>query len=134
MRLVIDTNVLVSALLFPFSASADVLNVVLSGEASLLFDVRILNEYRAVLSRKKFLFNSEDIEYLIDYVIAKGELVSVTPINIALPDPTDLPFLEVAVSGMASALVTGNKRHYPRKYGSVVVLTPSEFLSSLPKL
>ena len=64
----------------------------------------------------------------------EGFLVSVRPFKFHLPDPDDEPFIEVALSGGAKALVTGNKRHFPRKeYDGVKILSPAEFLEVLKK-
>jgi predicted nucleic acid-binding protein len=50
-------------------------------------------------------------------------------LEIHLPDPEDEPFLEVAIAGRVEAIVTGNKRHFPRKqYEGVKILSPVEFL------
>jgi predicted nucleic acid-binding protein len=49
-----------------------------------------------------------------------------------LPDPDDEPFLEVALAGGAKAMVTGNKRHFPREeYEGIRMLFPAEFLEAL---
>jgi uncharacterized protein len=59
-------------------------------------------------------------------------LVSVKPLEIHLPDPDDEPFLEVASAGRVEAIVTGNKRHFPKKdYKGVTILSPTEFLEVL---
>lgn len=128
-RIVLDTNVLVSAVLTPFGTAARVLDLVIGGEAVLLLDDRLLAEYREVLLRPKFGFDSALVEHLVDYFETAGEHVMAGPVTAKLPDPDDAPFFEVAVAGGADALVTGNKRHYPR--GKVRVLSPSEFLQTL---
>ena len=56
MRIVLDTNVIVSSLMDAFSSSAEVVRVVISGKVQLCHDVRILSEYREVLLRPKFCF------------------------------------------------------------------------------
>lgn len=127
-RIVLDTNVLVSALLTPFGASSRILDLVLVGDVVLLFDDRILVEYEEVLKRKRFGFNPSHTEHLLEYIKAAGEHVPAHPSRVMLRDPNDAPFFEVAVSGRADALVTGNKRHYPRR--TVPILNPGEFLES----
>jgi predicted nucleic acid-binding protein len=53
-------------------------------------------------------------------------------LEIDLPDPDDEPFLEVAIAGRVEAIVTGNKRHFPKKdYKGVRILSPAEFLEGL---
>jgi len=125
---VLDTNILVSALLSPFGQPARVLDLVLAGEAHLVFDDRLMAEYREVLARPKFGFRSEDVQALIDYLLAEGEPVVALPLFVTLPDSDDLPFLEVAAHANA-VLITGNKAHYPAA-PAVMVLTPREFLES----
>lgn len=124
---VLDTNILVSALLSPFGQPARVLDLVLTGEVRLAFDDRLMAEYREVLARPKFGFRQEDVQALIDYLLAEGEPVVALPLFVTLPDSDDLPFLEVAAQANA-VLVTGNKAHYQGAPTIAVVLTPREFL------
>ncbi len=126
-RIVLDTNVLVSAILTPFGTPASVLSAVLNGNTPLLYDDRIISEYRQVLMRKKFNFDADLVSHVLDYIEAVGEHISAPPLNIKLKDPFDLPFVEVAVAGHADVLVTGNKKHFPKLSG-VQILTPTEFL------
>ena len=128
-RVVLGTNVLVSALLSPFGKPARVLDLVLAGEVRLIFDDRLLAEYREVLARPKFGFHKEDVQALMDFLVAEGEPVVALPLFVTLPDSDDLPFLEVAVQANAP-LVTGNKVHFPDAPlpPQAVVMTPREFL------
>jgi len=131
MKIVLDTNVLVSALLSAFGPSARVLDLLLAGEVRLVYDDRILAEYRQVLARPKFRFDPQAVKDLLAYLTAEGEFVVARPFDFAqgdVPDPADLPFLEVAAHAGAM-LVTGNRRHFPEAdCGSVQVLSPAEFL------
>ena len=132
MMIVLDTNVIVSGILKPYNKAAAILRLVADGVTQLAYDLRILLEYRDVLSRPKFNFAKENIEAFLDQVEQEGLLVSVKPLGVHLPDPDDEPFLEVALSGGAKAIVTGNKRHFPQgSRGSVTVLAPAEFLDVL---
>ncbi|PWH12848.1 MAG: putative toxin-antitoxin system toxin component, PIN family [Anaerolineae bacterium] len=112
MRIVLDTNVLVSGLLNPFGAPGRVLDLILTGSLCILYDDRILFEYREVLARPRFGFEKQLIQSLMEYLIVMGEGVSASPIVIDAPDPDDLPFAEVAIRGNADALVTGNPQHF----------------------
>jgi len=128
-RIVLDTNVLVSALLHPGRTSAEVLDLILEGRVTIVLEERIFAEYSGVLGRPKFKISPERRARVLNYLRRHGEHVLVAPIVEALPDPDDLPFLEAAVSGSADALVTGNKRHYlPARRRGIAVLSPSEFL------
>lgn len=127
--LVLDTNILVSALLNPFGPPGRVLDLVLAGEAHLALDDRLLAEYREVLARPRFGFDPTDVVALLAFVQERGLLVSAVPLALALPDPDDAMFLEVAAAADAT-LVSSNLRHYPEdQRGGVRVLSPAEFLA-----
>ena len=131
MIVVLDTNVIVSGILRPYSKAASILRLVASGAITLAYDLRIFSEYRDVLSRPKFPFAKEDVDAFHDQVEKEGVLVSVIPLKFRLPDPEDEPFLEVALAGKATAIVTGNKRHFPKKeYEGIRILSPAEFLDT----
>ncbi len=96
---VIDTNVLVSALLSSHddAATVQVVGKLFSGEVIPLLSKEILREYAEVLRRKKFGFSEETVSSLI-YVIKKyGEMLAPTPTGEILPDMKDLPFYEVVL-------------------------------------
>ncbi len=131
MRIVLDTNVLVSGLLTPFGPPGQIVRIVADGSLSLCFDARILAEYREVLLRLKFPFTSGAVEALLDQIFANGMVVSSMPLRLSLPDKDDEPFLEIALASKAP-LITGNVRHYPKqKRQDAVVETPSEFVDRL---
>jgi putative PIN family toxin of toxin-antitoxin system len=130
MKIVLDTNVLVSGLLTPFGASGEIIRMVSAGKLILQYDPRILLEYLEVLHRPKFQFDKDQIDPLIDYIRKNGQTVSTNPTKKPLPDPDDAPFLEVAIAGKAECLVTGNKVHYPRKFREgIKILSPAEFIN-----
>ena len=132
MIIVLDTNVLVSGILKPYSKAATLLRLVADGTIQLAYDLRLLSEYRDVLNRPKFNFAKENVEEFLEQAEREGLLVSVRPLKFHLPDPDDEPFLEVALSGGAKAIVTGNKRHFPKKeYEGVKILSPAEFLEAV---
>lgn len=132
MRVVLDTNVLVSALLKPMGRPADVVMAAVQGRLIPLFDGRILDEYREVLLRPKFGFDVGAVASFVADLEAVGEHVDVgdPPPTAPTPDPDDRPFLEVAIAGRADALVTGNRRHFPDGLG-VRVLLPAELVAEL---
>ena len=129
MKIVLDTNVLVSGLLQPFGPSGQIVLLVASGELVLCHDPRILAEYKDVLLRKKFHFDPERVEALLEQIRAIGIPVAPRPLATRLPDPDDEPFLEVTVAGRARCLVTGNLKHYPAeaRHGAEV-LSPRSFI------
>lgn len=74
MLIVLDTNVLVSGLLKPFSAAGSILRLVAEGRIRVLYDARVLPEYREVLRRPKFGFNTDSVEVLLAQIEADGVL------------------------------------------------------------
>lgn len=109
---VIDTNVLVSSLLSKKddSATVQVLGKVIIGEVIPVYSNVITKEYRKVLSRKKFDFSGDTIEYLLSAVEKYGILIDPSPSRIILPDMKDLPFYEALLEkrDVNAYLVTGN--------------------------
>lgn len=128
-HVVIDTNVLVSALLSSKEDSATVQIVVkmLAGEITPLYSEDIINEYREVLKRPKFGFAIETIDYFLSAIEKYGILVEPVESDCVLPDINDVPFYEVIlVKGEGGAyLVTGNIKHFPEK---PFVVTPRQML------
>ncbi|MFC1825325.1 putative toxin-antitoxin system toxin component, PIN family [Thermodesulfobacteriota bacterium] len=135
MKVVLDTNILVSGLLTPFGTSGEIIRMVSGGKLILQYDSRILLEYQEVLYRSKFKFNKDQINSLIDYIKKNGQAVPTSPLNKRLPDPDDAPFLEAAIGGEAEYLVTGNKVHYPRKFTErIKIVSPIEFVNFYRKI
>ena len=132
MRLVFDTNVLVSVLLTPGGTSDRALRAAVAAGSTFLFDARMLAEYRAVLSRPKFraAITPPMVEQLVSGLIASGERIDALSAHLGLSNPDDIPFLEVALSGRADALVTGNARHFQPSHG-VTIVSPSGLLKLL---
>lgn len=131
MKIVLDTNVLVSGLLSPGGPPGRILDLVTSGRVLLLFDDRILAEYRDVLARPRLRIPPVEAAGILDLIERDGLLTVAAPLAAELPDPDDLPFLEVAVAGQVDALVTGNVRHFSPAPGliEVPVLAPAAFLT-----
>lgn len=130
MKVVIDTNVLVSGLLSPYSAAANIVRMVVAGTLDLLYDARIIAEYEEVLSRPKFSFNKTHVSDLMEFITHFGIPVTAAAISGHMPDPDDRSFLEVAVSGKADCLITGNTTHYPMKFRhKTQVIAPRQFLN-----
>ena len=129
MRLVLDTNVLVSGILSPHGPPAAVLRALLTERVTLCFDERILSEYRDVLTRDKFSFDRELVKELVAFLEAAGSATLAAPLSLSLPDAGDQMFIEVAVASRADFLVTGNLKHFPdRAREGVAVVSPREFL------
>ncbi len=132
MKIVLDTNVLVSGILSSNGPPAAVLRALLTERVNLCFDERIVSEYRDVLTRTKFSFDRGLVEELIGFLEAAGSPTLAPPLAITLPDPWDQMFIEVAVSSHADFLVTGNLRHFPETArAGVAVVSPRTFVDLL---
>ena len=129
---VIDTNVLVSALLAAHTDSPTVLirDYILEGSIIPLYNEEILMEYKAVLSRPKFGFPSLLVEDLISAIVQTGISSERVETEDSFIDLKDVVFYEVALSHEGSYLVTGNIKHFPK---SPLVVTPAEMLAIMKK-
>jgi uncharacterized protein len=127
-RIVLDTNTLVSALINSFGAPGRVLDLVLSGEVVVAHDDRLFAEWRDVMYREKFGFDRRDVEIVLGFMESEGIGIKAPPLGANLPDPDDVPFLEVA-HATGAALITGNMKHYPEEERrGVEVMGAAEFL------
>lgn len=131
---VIDTNVLVSALLSSRedTATVQVIGRVIRGEIIPVYSNAIIKEYREVLSRKKFDFSGDAVSYLLSAFEKFGIFFDPDPSEIVLPDRKDLPFYEVVLGkrDVDVYLITGNIKHFPKE---PFVVTPRELLDILNK-
>ena len=129
---VIDTNVLVSALLSQHddAATVQVIQRIIMGQVIPVYSNVIMSEYRAVLNRRKFAFSENAIELLLSFFEKFGVLSLPEHLDIQLPDMKDLPFYEIVMDKREenAFLVTGNLKHFPRKS---FIVTAREFLSIL---
>ena len=114
MNIVLDTNILVSAVWSPGRNASDILNAVFAGRFTVCYDYRILEEYDRVLHYPKLGFSEWEINAILDPIIKNGLSVIAEPVTgISFErDETDRKFYEVAKKCDA-ILITGNKRHYP---------------------
>ena len=127
---VIDTNVIVSALITKNSEAATihVIRAVLNGQVVPVYNKAILREYEEVLKRKKFHLDESVVDSMISYFMAFGVEEEQIHTDLVFPDEDDRVFYEVSLSNDDAYLVTGNLKHYPR---TIKVLTPSEFVKLL---
>lgn len=129
MRVVLDTNVLVSGLITPKGPPGEILRLLETAPIVPCFSESILGEYRDVLARPKFGFPANSIASLLRRFAAVGERIAANPLSAGLPDPKDEAFLAVALTAHADFLVTGNLRHFPaRLRHGVAVVSPRDFL------
>ena len=125
---VIDTNVLVSAILKWKSIPGKILELTFNGLIVPWINDEILKEYREVLSRPKFKLTREIVDNLINGIMENSVFVNEQSLDEYLPDPKDRVFYEVVMEERKNEdayLVTGNIKHFPiRPY----IVTPREML------
>lgn len=112
MRLVIDTNIIVSALLSSESRAFQLLSDILDGKYTILISDEIYQEYQDVLYRDKFCFDNEIICFLLNWFKENAVWIQVLETNTPMLDEDDRAFYDLAKSCKAK-LVTGNIKHYP---------------------
>ena len=125
---VIDTNVLVSAMLKWNSVPGNVLSLTFDGPITPILNQEIVAEYREVLSRPKFHLTKDIIDDVLESLNAVGIYVDADTIDIDLPDPKDRIFYEVVMEERKSEdayLVTGNIKHYPNE---PIIVTPRQMI------
>lgn len=127
MRWVLDTNVVVSALLKPASVPARLLDLALSGQLEVAVSAELMGEYREVLLRPKLRFSADDVDAVLELLRARAAWLVPWPQPVTSSDPKDQFVIDLAVAADAY-IVTGNVRHFsacPR------TVTPAEALDLL---
>ena len=129
---VIDTNVLVSALLSSKddSATVQVVQKIIQEDIIPIYSYDIAHEYKIVLYRKKFNFSKNNVDFLLNAIFRFGILFEPTFYDYNLPDIKDLPFYLTALQNQdkKSFLITGNLKHFPIE---PFIVTPRYFLNIL---
>jgi predicted nucleic acid-binding protein len=110
------------------AATVAVVEHILSGDITPVYNKEILNEYDEVLHRPKFKLRHSDIRSLLDYIETIGIQVNRLRYDGEMPDEKDRPFYEVSLSKDDSYLVTGNLKHFP---STPKVVSPSEMMAIL---
>jgi putative PIN family toxin of toxin-antitoxin system len=135
MRVVLDTNVLVSALLKEESVPDQALRLIIKNEIVLAIDHRIWDEYEQVTLRPALRIPAKLRETRLFALRAISEIISASPLKIPdneILDVKDLPFAEIAVAAKARYLLTGNKKHFGfMRQFNLPVVSPSEFIEKL---
>lgn len=130
---VIDTNVLVSAILKHNSVPGSIVELAFDGPIVPVLNDVIENEYRVVLSRPKFHLTEDIVEAIIHSFRLNGIYVDADQIDIKLPDSKDRVFYEVVMEERKEEeayLVTGNIKHFPEK---PFIVTPRQMLDIILK-
>lgn len=128
MRVVLDTNVLVSGIKTRTGPCARVLDQVGDGGLEVVYSTEVAIEYLRVLSYPRLKLPPLDVDSVLDLIERDGLLVTPEPLP-PLKDSADTKFLEAAVAGEAAYLITGNLKDFPRSpHKGVKIVAPAEFL------
>ena len=124
-RVVVDTNVLVSAVLFEGGNEAQILKSAQKGDIDLFISPAIFAEFDDVLSRPRFQLSREEISVASEYVLAVTKLVvPMTSVKTGLRDADDLKVLECSLASKASHILTGDQDLLTLgKFGKAIVVT-----------
>ncbi|WP_010259801.1 putative toxin-antitoxin system toxin component, PIN family [Treponema primitia] len=123
-RVVLDTNIIVSAILSRNGNCAKILDMVFDNEIEYWYSRNIIFEYEDVLSRPQFNFDQRQVSIILKTLQEKGTLINPDVSTIPFIDEEDRIFYDTAMSGK-SLLVTGNKKHFPKKS---FIIAPADFL------
>jgi uncharacterized protein len=129
LRLVIDTNIVVSAAVKPDGLQRTVLLLTITKPARLYVSTAILAEYRDVLSRPELQIRKGLRQQLLNLIAKRAHPVTPTRQIDVTSNPDDNMFLECADAARADYLVSGNTRHFPRFWKKTKIITSREFLS-----
>ena len=131
-RVVLDTNVVVSAVLTRGGAEAHALDLAAARKIQLYITEAILTEYEGVLRRSKFnRLSSKGIDTALDVIRRVAIVVNPKETLAVSPDEDDNRFLECADAADADYLVTGNKRHFPEQWKKCMVIGARELVELL---
>ena len=129
MKLVLDTNVIVSAFINPDGKPSVILKMIINRKAELVYNTIILCEYENVLLRKKFSgkIDSGNVRKFINLIRIISTSFNPVPSVIKLSDESDRIFYDTAKES-GSILITGNIKHYPNK---PFIMTPADYLAQI---
>jgi putative PIN family toxin of toxin-antitoxin system len=129
LRLVIDTNIVISAALKPDGLQRTVLLLAITKPARLYVSAAIVAEYREVLARPELKIRKGLRQQLLDLIKNRAQIVKPSRALQVAKDPDDDKFLECADAASADYLITGNQRHFPKFWKKTKVITSREFIS-----
>ncbi len=128
-KIVVDTNILVSGLLSPYGPPGRIASGIAVGTWKVCYSARIMAEHAELLLRPAFGFEPADVVAILRQIKIEGELCAPPSAVIVLPDPDACPFLEAAVATCADYLITGNLRHFAAAVRQgVAVVSPAQFI------
>ena len=133
-RVVIDTNILVSALLQPSGLPAQVFVLALSGSIQLCVSGEVYAEYEEVMRRPKFNRSEAVIEQTLRAIRQNGFWIKPAEKIRSCSDPDDDIFLECSQAARAHYLVTGNLKHFPANWANTQIVTARQFLNIVAEI
>jgi putative PIN family toxin of toxin-antitoxin system len=125
MKIVLDTNIIVSAFINPKGVPGEIISLLLAKKITVCYDNRILSEYIEVLKKSKFNFDNILVDEFLDFIKDNGEYIIAEPQNIKFDDKDDKVFYDVYKSSDANYIITGNKKHFPEEKN---IVTPREYI------
>ena len=127
-RVVIDTNVVVSANLVKEGPSAAILSLAINKNILMFVSAPVLEEYKKVLNRPRLKIDPVQILGVLVDIRKASEMVTPTRTIEEIKDQPDNRFLECAAEAAADYLVTGNTKHFPQQFENIQIVTPRQFL------
>jgi putative PIN family toxin of toxin-antitoxin system len=128
LRLVLDTNIVVSAALKPAGLQRTVFLLALTKPARLYLSPPVLAEYGTVLSRVELHIRKGLRQQLLQLLENRAYFVAPSSSLQVTSDPADNIFLECADAARADYLITGNQRHFPKFWKKTKIITSREFM------
>ena len=136
LKVVFDTNVIVSAALYETGLPTLLLSLALEDKLRIFVSPALLNEYEEVLKRPRFKLTQEAITELMDKIHEKATIVTPTQkLDVFKEDEPDNRILECAAKAKADFIITGNTSHFSfKEFRGCKIVTPREFINEIGKL
>ena len=136
LKVVFDTNVIVSAAFYQASLPALLLSLALEEKVRLFVSPALLNEYERVLKRPRFKLAEKEIMELMDKINRKAVIITPTQrLDVFKEDEPDNRILECAAKAKADFIITGNTKHFSfEEFRGSKIVTPREFINRISNL
>lgn len=133
-RVVLDTNVVVSSALTDEGLPSAIFDLAMNNKILMVVSAKILVEYEKVLNYPRLKLDSSRISGFLSDIRTTSELVTPRLTLTISRDESDNRFYECAEAGNADFLITGNTRHFPMHHKTTKIVTPREFIQCLGQL
>jgi putative PIN family toxin of toxin-antitoxin system len=128
-KVVIDTNVLISARLQPAGQPALIMNLAASRKIQMFISPEVWEEYEEVIYRPRFKLDPHVVKAVLEVIHNTSIMVEPKRKAHKASDKKDDRFLAAAAEAGAEYIITGNTKHFPAKYRKARIVTPSEFIT-----